>query len=209
MTKIGIIGTTSEGSFGVPVTYLEWIKQFGNPVIIMPDDDINCDALILPGGRDVAPSSYGQAPRFYTGLTDPFKQYFFEHKLKNYVEAGIPIFGICLGMQQLNCFFGGTLEQNLKFHPQSSSRWKEAHKIKTNHKNYGSHVIMEVNSHHHQGVPLHRLAPDLLELAVSEGHDSVVEAFIHHNSPIVGVQWHPEEFYDEISHNLFTKILNM
>ena len=94
---------TGENSFGATVPYLDWLSQFGNVRILMPTDNevIKGDLLVLPGGMDLAPQRFGQAPSFHTGNTDVMKQYFYDVMLEQYIEAGIPIFGICLGMKQL------------------------------------------------------------------------------------------------------------
>jgi gamma-glutamyl-gamma-aminobutyrate hydrolase PuuD len=104
MKKIGIYAaSTGDNSFGVGKTYLEFISQFGAPKILTPDetfrDDI--DLLLLPGGMDISPSSYGSIPGYFTSNTDVFKQHVYDNCLKHYIDANIPVFGICLGHQLL------------------------------------------------------------------------------------------------------------
>ena len=98
--KIGIPGwKIGENSFGCGVNHLDFISQFGDPKILFPQDtDDDIDALYLPGGPDVSPSSYGQFPGFYTGNSDVFREHFFQKNLKGYIEKGIPVVGICLGI---------------------------------------------------------------------------------------------------------------
>ena len=115
---IGIPGwKLGDNSFGATVHYLDYISRFGNPKILFPqDDNEELDLLLLPGGPDVSPSSYGRNPGFYTGNPDVFRQHFFDNNLKKYIDKGTPVFGICLGMQMLNVFFNGTLTQDMKYH---------------------------------------------------------------------------------------------
>lgn len=101
MTKklIGIPGwSTGEGSWGVAKSYLEYFSDFGKVVILSPDEEnTNVDLVVLPGGMDMNPRSYGAVPGFKTGNTDVFKQFFFDVNLPQYVQSGTSIFGICLG----------------------------------------------------------------------------------------------------------------
>lgn len=205
--RIGIPGYISDTSFGVGKTHLLWCQQFGNPEIIMPHEDLRkVDILYLPGGADLNPANYGQVPNFYTQNSDVFKEYFFRERLKNYVEAKIPIFGVCLGFQMINLFFGSEIEQHLMAHPQSPQRREEGHKVRLPN---GNKALFPVNSHHHQGFLETKVAKCLEVLLVEDDksdYDRVVEAVKHKSLPIAGVQYHPEEWYDDYSKNLFESI---
>src|SRR5688572_31496606 len=114
---VAIPGYKSEsGVFGGGSNYLEWVNQFGLPRIIFPyEEKVKCDLLLLPGGPDLSPTSYGELPEFKTGEQCPFRQHFFDKRLDNYI-GNTPIFGICLGAQMLNVKLGGKLTQNLLKH---------------------------------------------------------------------------------------------
>lgn len=214
--RIGIPGwKTGDNSFGVTVPYLEFVKQFGDPVIIMPHEEIaDVDALLLPGGPDLPPSSYGQLPSFYTSNQDVFKQYFFTNRLPEYIGK-MPIFGICLGFQMLNVAFGGSIQQHLAYHKTSSERWETAHEVEVinlpgwERKEKDKPRTTRVNSLHHQGVLESMLADTLTPVAIAESgfRDKLIEAFIHTEFPIAAVQWHPEELNDLLSRQLFKRIL--
>lgn len=217
---IGIVGAKSEAGFiGAPSHYMEFISKYGNPRILLPHEEFvqDIDMLLLPGGLDINPASYGKVPRYKTTNQDVFKQYFFDHLLKNYVGK-IPIIGICLGMQMLNVFFGGTLVQNLNFHEQSPDRWRDAHKVRIIEENHGNRhnnnkpKTIDVNSHHHQAVTMNTLSMELIPLATAEDHGEagapIVEAFQHRELPIIGFQWHPEELYDEFSDMIISGLLS-
>lgn len=217
-----IVGwSLSESSYGVTNTYLEYFSQFGNVRILMPwEDKVDCDLLVLPGGRDILSSNYREVPGYNNSTADVFKEYFFKEKLKLYVESKTSIFGICLGAQQLNVFFGGKLIQDLPFHEQSSSRWSTAHEVyqKLDFKGdviKASKLNFKVNSHHHQGVCTNSLSEELIPLLYAEHNPLrnegkvLVEAFEHKELPFSGVQWHPEELYDWYSEELIKKLLNV
>ena len=213
---IGIPGYLNDKAYGVGKSYLAFAQEFGDPVILMPHEEPRkLDLLLLPGGLDLNPASYGEVPSFYTTDQDVFKQYFYDKRLPEYVNMGVPIFGICLGFQQIAAFFGSKLTQNLKWHETSASRWEKAHKVRPT---AAGKILLadepakafDVNSHHHQGVHESNLGADLLALAtedLSQEYERLVEAVIHRHLPIAGVQWHPEEWYDEFSTNLVKKIM--
>lgn len=219
MKTIGIIGYKNhdDTSFGVGINHIQWASQFGNIRIIMPTDDfVPVDLLYLAGGLDVNPVSYGEVPGYRTSETDVYKQYFLDHKLKAYVDNKVPIFGVCLGMQQLAVYFGSKLTQNLPLHAQSPDRWQVGHKIystdtKTAQNENADDYDLEVNSHHHQGILKDNLVPelDVLYYADNEQYISnpIVEAFKHKELPIAGVQWHPEELYDPIAIDIVNDLL--
>ena len=216
MKTIGIVGYRSEdGSvFGAGSNYLELISRFGKPYIIFPCEEFVCvDLLVLPGGLDIAPQSFGAVPTFKTGNQDVFKQFFFEKRLPLYLEANIPIFGICLGFQMLSVYFGSVLEQHLWHHPQSAGRGMAAHLAEPLPEAARYAVqSFEVNSHHHQGVLLQGLSAELAPLALVKAHphseNTLVEAFRHRTKPVMAVQWHPEEWYDTFSCMMLNDLLS-
>lgn len=211
---IGIPGfLNSDKMFGVTGNYMQFANKYGDVRIIMPHEEfVEVDLLILPGGLDLNPTSYGQIPGYQNTNHDVFKEFFFKERLKNYVEFKTPIFGICLGFQMLNVHFGGTLTQHLLGHPQSKERWAEAHEIvipswKDNKK---QPIKIKVNSHHHQAVTKTDISDQMNVVALSlyqEKEGVIVEAFMHKELPIAGVQYHPEEFYDDLSDSLITEIM--
>lgn len=221
--RIGIPGwSTGENSYGAGKSYLEFASNFGRAVIVTPEmvpEDNIVDILLLPGGPDLNPRAYGQTPGFFTGNADVFKEYFYSEMLGKYIEAGIPCFGVCLGMQALAVHFGSTLTQNLLYHPHSKARWEAGHEVYPLHYNHTSGELhiqktygFEVNSHHHQGVYLNQLGqsliptnvyPEVEKMGQNTLETCVVESFVHQDLPIVGIQWHPEEWYDSYAMKMF------
>lgn len=230
---IGIPGYKQQDSngFGVGNHYLSLASRYGNPRIIMPwEEHVPVDLVILPGGMDINPSSYGEIPQFNTGNQDVFKQFFYDKRLATYVELGTPIFGICLGFQQLASFFGSKIIQHMPYHKQSAGRMTKGHLAYVT--NYAADILgvkvdhkmasMDVNSHHHQGVLLDTLSPQLLPLAVAANEEygddtllkneleqphNIVEAFMHRELPIAGCQYHPEEWHDWLSDTIIAELL--
>lgn len=97
---IGVPGyKLGDNSFGCGVNHLDFISRFGDPKILFPqDNNEDLDLLYLPGGPDVNPASYNQIPGFYTSNQDVFRQYFFDKNLPEYIKKGVPVVGICLGI---------------------------------------------------------------------------------------------------------------
>jgi putative glutamine amidotransferase len=208
--KIGIpCWSLGENAFGVTKNYIAYAQRFGKVIPLLPSDEIDqtLDLIILPGGLDVNPNMYGAVPSVHTTSTDVFKQYFVDETLVKYIKAGIGIFGICLGFQQIAAYFNIPLVQDLMFHPQSDDRWKAGHKVTvTVHGRDYQHAEdrrknIEVNSHHHQAVILSDLREyggDAFNVLAIADHptiekESIVEAFYHKKLPIAGVQFHAEE----------------
>jgi gamma-glutamyl-gamma-aminobutyrate hydrolase PuuD len=142
-----------------------------------------------------------------------FKQFFYEKRLSLYIDANIPIFGICMGFQMLAVYFGSTLEQHLWRHPQSAARSVAGHTVEPLPAvaHYATKPF-EVNSHHHQGVFLQGLSPELEPLALTKAapdmDNMLAEAFRHRSKPIMAVQWHPEEWFDTFSCKMIEELLD-
>jgi gamma-glutamyl-gamma-aminobutyrate hydrolase PuuD len=225
-TRIGIVGwSTGENSFGATKAYLHWISLFGTPVILTPHEeaDTTLDLVVMPGGADTAAWFNKVRPSYYNSSSDQFKEYFMQETLKSYIDAGIPIWGTCLGFQQLAIHFGSTITQELGDHPTTDSekRWLPAHKLifapeyyplrdkalEMTSKSKGKKVKdLEVNSLHHQGIMVDDISSDLDVIATAE--DGVVELFCHPTIPIAGAQCHVEDDFNPASMMLFKNLLD-
>lgn len=154
------------------------------------------DALVLQGGSDVAPSSYGeetQNPQLWPG--DIRRDNFEIYLIKKAIDYDLPILGICRGAQLLNAFFGGSLYQDIPLHKKKELYDGFSHEIIWDKESFMNSIYPQaenqgiVNSIHHQGIKI--LANDL----ISQAHypvDGLIEAFKHKDKKIYGVQWHPE-----------------
>jgi putative glutamine amidotransferase len=154
--------------------------------------------LLLMGGVDVDPALYKEKR---SKLTDrPHKERDAQELalLHDALDADIPVLAICRGHQLLNVALGGTLLQDIpgaghKWLEDGDSGWHDVALTGEGHiaKAYPGHSALHVNSRHHQGVTLDRLAPNTRITATS--HDGYVEAFDHTALRwVTGVQWHPE-----------------
>ena len=207
-----------QNSFGVGISYLNWVSRFGLPRLIMPHEEFveDIDLLLIPGGLDLNPSSYGEIPSFKTSNQDVFKQFFFDKRLDNYIGQK-PIFGICLGMQELAVKFGSKLTQHLHNHSYySAPRTELVHKVTIfengqrikNPNDPSKFLSVETNSMHHQGVHFKNLSKDLEMIGgIKENDDYLVEVFKHKTLPIAAVQYHPEEIHDNFSISLIKDIV--
>ena len=176
----------------------------GVPVVLAHGDPADAgtlldrfDALVLPGGGDIDPASYGQhpsTPNLY-GMRPDSDQFEFA-LVRAAASRQLPVLGICRGLQVVNVALGGTLHQDLPEHPQDLVGRAFAGHYRTSIRNgsrleeiVGGDEIV-VNSLHHQGV--HKLGAGLA-IAATAG-DGVVESIesIDQDWDMVAVQWHPE-----------------
>ena len=160
------------------------------------------DGLVLQGGADVSPSSYGQQPLRPEWSGDRVRDRYEIELIEGFLAQGKPILGICRGAQLINVAFGGTLLQDILTQRPNAHRHVDAdlydqhqHEVRFEP---GSRLAAiysgleggRVNSIHHQAVD--RLGSDLL-LEARSVEDGVVEAIRARGSAFVaGVQWHPE-----------------
>lgn len=173
--------------------YVEILKYLGaEPVVsVQPKSIYSFDGLVLPGGGDICPSYFDQ-PVIDTRKADPDLDRAQFHILYQFLHTHKPILGICKGMQLLNVFFGGDLNQHVDsadLHQwNGADQWHQTRALKDSvlEKLYGAEF--EVNSAHHQSIG--NAGQDLEIIQHSE--DGIPEAIAHEFLPILGVQWHPE-----------------
>ncbi|MEO8546710.1 MAG: type 1 glutamine amidotransferase [Burkholderiaceae bacterium] len=160
------------------------------------------DGLVLHGGADVWPGSYGETPIKDAWMGDRNRDEYEIALVHAFVAAGKPVFGICRGLQLINVAFGGTLYQDVGTqHPQSLvHRDAQAYDLNFHQVELepGSRLAQllpgeyrhTINSVHHQGVKA--LAKDFVVEARSPD-DGMIEAIRHTGDCwVAGVQWHPE-----------------
>ena len=164
------------------------------------------DGILLAGGEDVDPMLYGERKRYDNVKTNRQRDDFEIALIDRGLQEGIPILGICRGIQTINTRFGGTLYQDLKGdtvlgrdHKQQESRGAATHSITVTDPESVLHGFVAgncpVNSLHHQAIK--RLGRGLKVTAHSD--DGLVEAVeLAEDYPFfLAVQWHPEEMFSE------------
>lgn len=160
------------------------------------------DGLVLQGGADVSPLSYGSTPLQPGWAGDRVRDLYEIELLWEFIIQGKPVLGICRGAQLLNVAFGGTLYQDLPTEMGTGERHRNealydevVHPVELTTGGwlrdlYAGTEIATVNSIHHQAVQ--KLGKDMVVEAVSPA-DGVIEAIRWQGSGFaIGVQWHPE-----------------
>lgn len=147
-----------------------------------------CDGLILPGSdKNIYPERYGHKRLPEMEHTYTVDEYARDLPVVDaFVKDGKPIMAICGGLQVLNVYFGGTLNQLVPDHNNIPC----GHRIRIAKDSflysvYGTETI-EVNSYHRQCAL--DVAPGFRVTATAE--DRTIEALERDN--IIAVQWHPE-----------------
>ena len=160
------------------------------------------DALVLEGGSDVWPGSYGETPLEERWSGDRIRDAYEIGLLHAFSAAGKPVLGVCRGLQLMNVALGGTLLQDIDRQRPGGVRHRDAVAYDRNVHGvefvagtrlagiYRDAVGARVNSVHHQGVK--DLAPGLVVEARCPT-DGLVEAIRRPGgSYLAAVQWHPE-----------------
>jgi putative glutamine amidotransferase len=161
--------------------------------------------LVLTGGEDVHPASYGETPHARLEETDQARDALEIALFRAARERHLPVLAICRGIQLVNVALGGTLYQDLPSQcpsPIDHADPNGRHALRVESGSLLHRVVGDprsVNSRHHQAV--RRLAPELRAVAWAE--DDVIEGVEPADADagwLLGVQWHPE---DEVETELF------
>ncbi|MEO0029444.1 MAG: hypothetical protein RJB45_1485 [Pseudomonadota bacterium] len=206
---------------GKTLQYIEqsvahWIMSQGDLAVMIPSPEGNTqkgdvqlghyaewlDALVLMGGSDVWPGSYGETAMNPQWEGDRIRDEYDKGLIDAFVKAGKPVLGICRGLQIINVAFGGTLYQDIATqrpdaisHRNSDTYDGNLHEVQfeTNSKLsklLGGATRAKVNSIHHQGIK--DLAPQF-EIEAFCPQDQIPEAIrLQGPSYVAAIQWHPE-----------------
>lgn len=194
-----------------PRNYARAVQAAGALTLLLPPDpaareqpgDIldRIDALLLAGGADVDPAAYGAEPHPETLGTWPERDRFELALARAALERGMPVLGICRGMELLNVACKGTLEQHL---PESVGHPGHRpapgvfgdHEVRLEPGSLAARAVgaelTAVRSHHHQGVD--RLGEGLVASGWAVDDEDVIEAIeLPGREFALGILWHAEE----------------
>lgn len=218
-TAVGITIGPDERGTGLYALRQDYVRSVENggalPVVLAPGRPEDAPALLdrvqgllLSGGSDVDPALYGAHPHAKLGRVVRERDEFELALCRAALERDMPILAICRGHQVLNVATGGTLVQDIPSevkepldHDSAAQRWERTHEVDILQRTRLRAILgkerMAVNSYHHQAVEA--LGEGMTVSAVSRG-DQVIEGIeMPGRRFVVGVQWHPESFWDRSS----------
>jgi putative glutamine amidotransferase len=191
-------------------TYPGAVQAAGAVALILPPDEAaesepdelldRVDALILAGGADIDPRSYGATPHPEIGITWPERDRFEIALARRAIERRMPVLGVCRGMQIMNVALGGTLVQHLPdeigsdHHRHTPGAFGD-HEVRLKEGSLAARAVGAeetiVKSHHHQGID--ELGGELVASGWSSGDDVIEAVELPGSDYVLGVMWHPEE----------------
>jgi putative glutamine amidotransferase len=175
------------------------------------------DALVLQGGTDVAPESYGETPVRPEWVGDRVRDRYETELVRAAMSLDRPVLGICRGLQMLNVIFGGSLIQDIGTqcpgfltHREFERYDQLQHEVSIEHDSwlgrmYPGRARGQVNTVHHQAI---KALGRGLQVEARSVPDGLIEAVRYQTAPteksapwIYAVQWHPE-FQDPADQSL-------
>ena len=193
----------------VPRAYTEALEGAGALPVLLPNADDPAlaetyldliDGLLLSGGDDPHPRHFGEEPHPNLEMVDERRDLFEIALARGARRRGLPVFGICRGIQLLNIAAGGDIYQDLVTQSDSQIRHVQRtvadgpwHEVEITPGSRLAEITGEerlaVNSFHHQACR----RPGAGLQVVARSGDGLIEALEEPNTPFcLGVQWHPE-----------------
>ena len=203
----------------VEQSIVHWVQSAGALALVIPSPDgptkrgdvtlrdyaSMLDGLVLHGGSDVSPSSYGETPLQPEWSGDRVRDDYEIALLRAFVDARKPVLGVCRGLQVINVAYGGTLYQDIATQLPGSQTHRDASLYDQNFHEiefvpetrlcslYPGIKRARVNSVHHQSVK--KLADGFIVEAVATDDEMIEAVRWNGSSYVAAVQWHPE-FHD-------------
>jgi putative glutamine amidotransferase len=188
-------------------TYSEGIDRAGGlPLLLPPSEAATAepgelvellDALLLAGGADLDPAVYGADRDPLTQNTRIERDRFEVALVRAALELGLPVLGICRGMEVLNVACGGTLEQHLadaELHLHTPGQFAD-HEVRLEPGSLAARALgaqrASVRSHHHQGIA--ELGQGVFASGWAEPGGTIEAIEIPDRRWALGVLWHAEE----------------
>ena len=167
--------------------------------------------IVLAGGHDVLPSLYGESPHPTFSAAEAGRDEYEIELVRRAIDADLPLFAICRGVQLLNVARGGSLIQDIpsqiasalehKLEVPPHEAFELAHDVWVEKNSRLAALLgerlagaddLEVNSRHHQAIK----TPGEGLVVAATAPDGVIEAVEDPNRRfVVGLQWHPENFW--------------
>ncbi len=224
--RVGIVGhiesvTGEEGvavdHFMAATAYVKAVHRAGAIPLVLPvvdPDDVDglldaVDAVVITGGCDVDPASYGSEPVAELGPVDPRRDASDLAIARAVVARDVPTLAVCRGIQIVNVALGGTLDQHVDEHMRLDQYNQDAHPVTIQAGSRLAAIVgtesLGVNTLHHQ--VLDTLGTRVRAVAHNQhGHVEGIE--IDGADNVLGVQWHPEFLRHRPEHlALFTQLV--
>jgi putative glutamine amidotransferase len=204
----------------LPEVYFKGVTLAGGTALLLPPQPVDeaiaervldsLDGLVITGGNDVDPGTYGQEPNPNNDKPAPERDAWEFALLRGALARGLPVLGICRGAQVLNVVLGGTLHQHLpdvighSGHRAGNAVFTTLPVRTVAGTQLASLVgeTVDTRCYHHQAIA------ELGEGLIVSGWDAdgVVEALeLPGPGFVLAVQWHPEESLDDL--RLFSAIV--
>ena len=215
-----IEGSSEAPKLVLPLRYIDTLEEAGaRPVVLPPVQDAavlddllrTFDGLMLSGADDFDTDCLGLGPTHPAAKPVPARKQSFDGLLvKRALELGMPILGVCYGMQLMGLLSGGSLHQHLPEDlPESQEhRGGVVHDVRVQADSKLAELTgvenISVVSRHHQA--LAGVGPDWTVSATDD--EGLIEAIEHRSHPFaVGVQWHPELGQDPATQSYGRRLL--
>lgn len=216
---IGISGSRdgAQGQLFVRENYVQAVMRAGGLPVLLPrtkersEADAllgRLDGLLLAGGVDVEPARYGETTLPVCGEIDPERDAFEMLAIDLALTRGLPVFGICRGIQALAVALGGALYQDVAAqlgidagrHSQQPPYDCPAHAVRFEPNGLFERVTCartaQVNSMHHQAVK----DPGPYLIVEGRSEDGIIEAVrMAGRDDVFAVQYHPEYLQSDVS----------
>lgn len=186
-------------------TYIRYFEKLGitplplsnfhqNPERLF--SELSVKLLVLTGGGSI-PSKYYDTP--HQDFLQKQRDITEAICIRKALAQGIPILGICRGMQHLNALFGG--HTSILTHLHALRPIGADHPVLLGRKR-----TLRVNNFHNHGIFTHNMAPGFSLIALDQ-ENNVVEGFAWGEKKILGLQWHPERAFEDPESLLETTLL--
>ncbi len=199
--RIGLTMDLHDDVAWIKHVYVQAVWRAGGHPVLLPPGQMPTEALwrdlqglVVTGGAvDLDPALYGQARQGRLDAIVPERSLSEMAWTAHALQSGLPLLGVCGGMQVINVVAGGTLVQDLPVwlgHEQRHDARRPGHPVRVLSPLFPwLRPVEQINSTHHQAVD--RLGAGLVAAAVGPG--DVLEALVMPGHPFLwGLQWHPE-----------------